>query len=383
MRSIFAIGILALVAGCSDTRPYTNPLYRQASSFPPESAIRQRILLIGDAGAPHPQGEPVLGTLGRWAAAIPRRTMVVFLGDNIYEKGVPADEPAQSQALVRLDAQVAVLRRSGARGLFVPGNHDWGSGHDGMLRQRDYVRTRARRTDLLPAPGSPGPVTIDDLASVRVVALDTELWLRKSAAETRPLEAELQRALAGAGSKHVIVVGHHPIVSHGKHSGFLDWRYHLFPLRGIGALKGTPLAILPLPVIGSLYSLVLEPHVIRSPQSADSPEYQEFVRALTRGLAPRPPLVYAAGHDHNLQILDGRNATTPGPGRAADYLLISGLGSRVKASSVTHRADTMFSYLHPGFMALDFYGNGAVLLRVVVPPDGEVVYSTWLRGGAR
>ncbi|MBA2433002.1 MAG: hypothetical protein H0V56_12955 [Chthoniobacterales bacterium] len=43
----------------------------------------------------------------------------------------------------------------------------------------------------------------------------------------------------------------------------------------------------------------------------------------------------------------------------------------------------MFSYLHPGFMTLDFYGNGAVLLRVVVPPGGEVVYSTWLRGESR
>jgi hypothetical protein len=178
-------------------------------------------------------------------------------------------------------------------------------------------------------------------------------------------------------------VGHHPIVSHGKHGGFLDWRYHLFPLRAVGALKGTPLAILPLPVIGSIYPLVLEPYVIKSPQSSDSPEYQELVRALTRGLSPRPPLVYAAGHEHNLQLLDGRKADTPGSGRAADYLLISGLGSSAKASSVTHQADTMFSYLHPGFMTLDFYRNGAVLLRVVVPPGGEVVYSTWLRGESR
>jgi len=373
MRSIFALGILALVAGCSDTRPYANPLYRQAS------AIRQRLLLIGDAGAPHPQGEPVLEALGQWAAVIPRRTLVIFLGDNIYEKGVPADEPGQRKALARLDAQVDVLRRSGARGLFIPGNHDWGSGLDGIRRQRDYVRSGARRTTLLPEPGAPGPVTIDDLAGVRVVALDTELWLRKSATETMPLEVELQRAVAGAGSRHVIVVGHHPIVSHGKHGGFLDWRYHLFPLRGVGTLKGTPLAMLPLPVLGSIYPLVLEPHVIRSQQSSDSPMYRELVRALTRGLSPRPPLAYAAGHDHNLQVLDGSKAKTPGSERAADFLLISGLGSSAKASSVTHQADTIFSYLRPGFMVLDFYGNGAVLLRVVVPPGGEVVYSHWLR----
>ncbi|HSH37704.1 MAG TPA: metallophosphoesterase, partial [Chthoniobacterales bacterium] len=368
-----------LLAGCSDTRPYINSAYEPARTFPSVGTIRQRILLIGDAGAPDPSGEPVLETLADWASDIPSRTLVVFLGDNVYEEGVPADASAQRAALVRLDSQVDVLRRSGARGLFIPGNHDWRSGREGVVRQRDYVRSRAKRADLLPAAGSPGPITVDDLAGVGLVVLDTELWLRASPTEKAELASELQRAVAAPRSQPVIVVGHHPIATHGSHGGFRDWRDHLFPLGRVGALKSTPLAVLPLPVIGSIYPLLLESHVIRSKQSLDSTAYQEMIGAIRLALAPRPPLIYAAGHDHNLQVLDGRKTATPDGARAADYLLISGFGSSGKGASVTHKADTIFSHLHPGFMALDFYRGGAVLLRLVEPPDGEAVYSTWLR----
>lgn len=90
--------LIALTAGCSDTRPYINPTYAPASTVPPKDAIRQRILLIGDAGAPHPNGEPVLETLGRWASEIPSRTLLIFLGDNVYEHGVPAEESAKRVA---------------------------------------------------------------------------------------------------------------------------------------------------------------------------------------------------------------------------------------------------------------------------------------------
>ena len=383
VHAIAGLLLIVLLSACSDTRPYINPAYERAGSFPSDDAIQQRILLIGDAGAPHPEGEPVLEALGRWASEIPARSLVIFLGDNVYEHGVPADRTKRRTALARLDAQLNVLKSSGARGLFIPGNHDWRSGLEGVVRQRDYVRSRAERTDLLPVPGSPGPVTVARLAGVRVVALDTELWLRASPAEQRELAARLQRAVAAPKSQHVVVVGHHPIGTHGSHGGFLDWRAHLFPLGQVGALKSTPLAVLPLPVVGSIYPLVLEPHLIRSEQSLDSAKYQAMIGALTSGLAPRPPLVYAAGHDHNLQVLDGRKADTPDGARAADYLLVSGFGSSGKGSTVTHKNDTMFSHLHPGFMVLDFYRSGAVLLRVVEPPEGAAVYSRWLRVSRR
>jgi hypothetical protein len=339
--------------------------------------------LIGDAGAPDPAGEPVLKMLGRWASEIPDRTLVVFLGDNVYEHGVPVDESAKRSALARLDAQVHAVRTSGARGLFIPGNHDWRSGLEGVVRQRDYVRSRAKRTDLLPSPGCPGPVTVGKLAGVRLVVLDTQLWLRASRPEKERLASELQRAVAAPASEPVIVVGHHPIATHGSHGGFKDWEDHLLPLGRIESLKPTPLAVLPLPVLGSLYPLVLELGIVRPEQSLDSPAYQEMIGAIAGGLASQPPLIYAAGHDHNLQVLDGRKGRTPDDARPADYLLISGFGSSGKGTSVTHKDDTIFSHLHPGFMAVDVYRSGAVLLRVVEPPHDEPVYSIWLKRSQR
>ncbi|MEY2497017.1 MAG: hypothetical protein QOD12_573 [Verrucomicrobiota bacterium] len=89
----------------------------------------------------------------------------------------------------------------------------------------------------------------------------------------------------------------------------------------------------------------------------------------------RPPLIYAAGHEHDLQILRA-GETTP-------YVLVSGAGSKTMLTTATHGTDTIFSHLHPGFMALDFMRNGSVLLRVIEPADndgsGTVTFSRWLK----
>ncbi|GEM_PF-5550411 len=74
--------LLALLCACSHTVPY----YRDGKipeilAYPVED-VRQRIVLIGDAGEPQ-ACEPSLQGLQAWASQILSRTLVVFLGDNI------------------------------------------------------------------------------------------------------------------------------------------------------------------------------------------------------------------------------------------------------------------------------------------------------------
>lgn len=374
-RSIaFCSAALLALAGCSHLSPYYRPDVLPAS-FPAGDDLRQRVLLIGDAGAPQ-KDEPVLKTLEHWAGLKPQKTTVVFLGDNVYEGGIlEPDHPDYQKSVEYLQAQVDVAKNSGARALFIPGNHDWGKGGEqgraGLARQEALIRQQLPASgSFLPPAGCPGPAALD-LDGVRLIVLDTQWWLQKkrvspgqcACQDSAAVLAELEGLLSSAGDRKVFVLAHHPLASHGPHGGFFDWRDHLFPAR-----RWRSFLWVPLPLAGSLYPLVRS---CRPPdQDLASPAYRSMTDALKRVLSRHRPLIYAAGHDHALQVLEGH--------ASVGYTLVSGLGSAVKATAVSHGDDTLFAHLHPGFMAIDLMENGRVLLRVVEPGTTGAVFALWL-----
>ena len=82
-----------------------------------------------------------------------------------------------------------------ARGLFVPGNHDWekggARGFSSIKAQQALVETHSdgNRITISPVEGCPGPVAIANLNErLLVVALDTQWWLHDhEKAVRRPL----------------------------------------------------------------------------------------------------------------------------------------------------------------------------------------------------
>ena len=75
-----------------------------------------------------------------------------------------------------------------------------------------------------------------------------------------------------------------------------------------------------------------------------------------------PPALYAAGHDHNLQLLDS--------GDVAGLFVVSGAGARERVSTVTHLPETIFAHAAEGFVAVDFERTDEaerIVLRVVEP----------------
>ena len=176
----------------------------------------------------------------------------------------------------------------------------------------------------------------------------------------KPSVAELTEVLKT--SLPVVVVAHHPLATYGPHGGFFDWRDHLFPLTRLV----TGLWI-PLPVVGSLYPLIRW-HLVRSEQDLIGSSNRAMRASLEKALASRAngksPLIYAAGHDHSLQIMRGT---------VADYLLVSGLGSQSNATAVGHGDDTVFAHEHPGFVALDFTDQEIWLSAIEPVASGEQV----------
>lgn len=340
------------------------------------------LLLIGDAGAPAEGGEPVLVALRRDIERDPARTTVVFLGDNVYPAGLPAEgDPERREMERRLDDQVDAVRDTGARGLFIPGNHDWdkggADGWEAVRRQQRRVEERGGRSvAYLPKDGCPGPDVVDVGEGLRLVALDTQWWLHGHARPEHPTsscaadsEAEvtsaLHAALEGAGGRNVVVVAHHPLASGGPHGGRYGIKQHVFPLT-----EAKRWMWLPLPIIGSIYPIARQSGI--TPQDLTSGEYKKMRDALVAAIPARPPLAWAAGHEHALQVIE-----SPSVGR----VLVSGSGNYGHVTRVKSIEGTRFAAARSGYMRLDLLRDGRRRLAVVeVEKDGSgrEAYTAWL-----
>lgn len=71
-----------------------------------------RLALIGDTGDPEPQ-EAVLRTLSAWTELSPVTTVMIFLGDTIYDRGLPpSTDPNRPEAERRLMRQLTMIKHS-------------------------------------------------------------------------------------------------------------------------------------------------------------------------------------------------------------------------------------------------------------------------------
>ena len=355
-RHVTVLLLLSAALGCIPQLHFRDPELAAAD-------IETTLFLIGDAGEADPRaplGGVPLESLTVQAAEAPERSVIVFLGDNVYPDGIPEDGVAEyADARRRLEAQVLAIP-PGARGYFVPGNHDWASeapyGLFSVRRQEGLIAAMARGRDvrMLPGDGCPGPVSID-VGRLRLIALDTQWWLhnyivRDSTSSCVPtttgqVTAELRRQLAVTpGEPRVVVVaGHHPLMTGGEHGGYcgMTGPFHRFAGRN---------------------------------QDVMSSANRRMRDSIESAMSVAPPLAYAAGHDHSLQVLYG--------GENVRFILVSGAGSSSKVSCAVRLRESYYTSPHrSGFMRLDILRNRGVLLRVYrygALGTGGMAYSHWL-----
>jgi Calcineurin-like phosphoesterase len=389
-RAATWIAATLAVAACT---PALEPATPVPAPMAPKDSIELAIFLIGDAGSSAYDGEPVLAELALQSDSLrPVPQFVVFLGDNVYPRGVPPlGHPNRDDAERKVAAQVLAIRKGSAQGLLIPGNHDWDrQGLDGwasILRQDTLVRKfGGQDVRLAPAGGCPGPVVVDLGAHVRLIAMDTQWWVHndvKPYGDTSPCPTrtydEVADSLAGAlrdkGERHAIVLTHHPLRSGGIHGGSFTVMDHIFPLRNFKRWLW-----LPLPLIGSIYPFARQMGI--SNQDVSGRKYREMRGAFERAFGRHPPLVVASGHDHDLQVIRGGGPRITN----AAYQLVSGAGILGHASVVRDIEGSLFQREAAGFMRLDVTREGRVRLSVTtVVPEGErpkgesaEVYSLWL-----
>ena len=311
------------------------------------------LYLIGDAGLAESES-PVIVQLRSDLHSIPDATpvAVAFLGDNIYPRGLRTEAPYHTRDRNHLDAQIEIVRGSSATGIFLPGNHDWdNSGDQGLARlaaQEDYLATQASQgvatTMLKPQDGCPGPETMRRGDTCLLVFLDTQWWLHRyqrggeaCSSVTKEQVIDELGAILRDTKLPAIVLGHHPLETQGPHRGSF-WRH------------------------------VLHWFVPRN-QDLPNPKYKKMRTALIELFQEfdDQPLIYAAGHDHSLQIFDGASYGVAG------LVLVSGSGS--KLSEVEQAPQLRFSAGRSqgemGYMKLEFYADGAIYLKAFTAGIGE------------
>ncbi len=340
------------------------------------------LYLVGDAGTKVPEAAVVLGPLAADAARDRARSVIAILGDNLYPAGLPPPgAPDRAEMETRLEAQLATARAAG-RAVLVPGNHDWAAwtrdGWNAIRRQDDFVNAHGGETvSFAPPGGCPGPVVFDVGETVRLLALDTQWWLHKHEKPVGPsspcaqkseedVVAALREALRTAGGRKTVVLAHHALESGGYSGSHITWQDHIFPLTWF-----VDWLWLPLPGIGSL--TVAGRYAFGNQQSQMAPKYRNLKEAMARAFAGAPPFIWAAGHDHDLQVIRL-------PGKGQTWNLISGAGGgKGIAAPAREITGTVYFRSEPGYMRIAFEKEGPARLTVVgVPGPGvtETLFST-------
>jgi len=348
-----AAALALALAGCGGRGAIELPPFELLDPSPP-SAVDAVVFLVGDGGESIAGRSPVIAKLSAdveaWSGAMARDSVVsvVFLGDNVYPEGMRnADDPNYAADSTRLWTQIEVVggpeaRAHGSVAWFLPGNHDWGQtrGDEGLARvmNQDLALETAQElgyhVDFIPPGGDPGPFVRDLRRNVRLVAIDTHWFLQERAVAAKDEFFErITEALVSAGDREVILMAHHPYRSAGPH----------------GALVATSRAL------GLLYLLKKSGTLI---QDLNSPIYEDFLGRLDRAFAAsgRPPLIFAGGHDHSLQVHLAERPMDP------RFSLVSGAASKI--TEVSQVPGLGYAAARPGYMTLVFRTDDAVELYV-------------------
>lgn len=361
-NKIWSIVALLFLWACSKEGIYVHDRFQQSTpTKAPNSAVAQEIYLIGDAGELGEKSEATLALLKKeLSQADAENTTVIFLGDNIYPEGLhPKDHPLRAADEARINIQLDAVKDFKGRIVFIPGNHDWQKGgEDGfkfIRRQEDYVQDYLDQKVFHPSDGCSGPKEIEISDEVVLIVIDTQWWLHKyekgrgekDDCETSTIEdfmLAFKESLKSNRTKHVIVAAHHPMYSNGVHGGNFTLADHLFPLRKLG--KHT---YIPTPIIGSIYPFYRS--FFGNIQDLSNPAYQDMQARITNEISQYDNVVYAAGHEHNLQYFYRKNA----------HYIVSGSGAKVSHLRLNDKLD--FGAGHSGFAKLEIHEGGETFLK--------------------
>lgn len=321
-----------------------------------DDSVGMRVVLVGDAGALVKDKAMVLDAI-KSHIPLDERTVVVYLGDNLYDAGLPDETYAHySMMKAALDSQINMLKGTKAHAYMIPGNHDWENGrprgYETIVRQQQYVdRYGNGQVEFYPKDGCPGPVEVPLGDDVVLVIMDSQWWIHdndkpgvESDCEYKTQDeviSELEDILNKNYKKLVLLACHHPFKSNGPHGGYFTIKQHIFPFTDRRSNM-----YIPLPVIGSVYPIARS--IFGTPQDLKHPNYANMVNRVMSVVKSHPHVIMVHGHEHTLQLLKDSSYN----------FIVSGSGS--KTNRVSPGGSAHFVARSLGFATLDVLKNKSV-----------------------
>ncbi|NOR87665.1 MAG: BamA/TamA family outer membrane protein, partial [Bacteroidales bacterium] len=330
------------------------------------------VYLLGDIKY-SPTGRENLKLLKSYINKENENSNVVILGDIMYELGLPNPSDNDFKEAER-NLKYVLHTFDSYKGdvFFLPGNHDWARGKqqgwESVKNEEEYIEEYLNEGNVyLPDNGCPGPVEVELSNDITLIIFDSQWWFHKynkpgsdgecGFENENELFTQIEDALKRNRDKKVIFATHHPLFSVGKHGGHFPAPYFLFPLLDIKDWMYIPLP-------GFIYTGYRK--YMGSTQDFAHPEYKLFKETLLNIFSEYPNVIYAAGHEHNLQYFQ----------KDSLHHIISGAGG--DASYIARKKEkTDFAYQNAGFNKLSFYANGDVWMEFISldsTTSGEIIF---------
>lgn len=308
------------------------------------------VFLVGDAGnSDEPRSQQTLELLKKQLDTASEKSWLLFLGDNIYPKGMPLkkDSLKYQQAKQKLENQLAITQNFKGKTLFIPGNHDWYSGLEGLKNQEKLVKDFLNdKNAFLPKDSCPlDKIKVSD--RLVIITADSE-WLladwdrhpginKNCEIKTRDdFYTELRNELNKYQNQNVILAIHHPLISTGTHAGYASPRMHLFPFQ----------SRFPLPLIGTALTVLRSASGL-SPEDIANHRYAQMSARIRNIVGGMDNVTVVSGHEHNLQYHASGNIRQ----------IVSGAGSKTEPAAIAEPTD--FAYGNNGFAVLTIRKNNS------------------------
>ncbi len=348
-----SIILFALFISCATYKPnyakknFVNPKL-------PETTPTHSFFLIGDAGNVKMNEELTpLNFFQEELNKASENSTALFLGDNVYPTGIyPKKHKNYQLSKYRLKVQTDAAQNYKGRPIFIPGNHDWYNGIDGLKRQEKLVEKALGKNTFLPEGGCGlEDVKIND--KLTLIIIDSEWFIMNwngapkmndnCTIKTRErFIEELSSLFKKNRDKNVVVAMHHPLYSNGPHGGSFSVKDHMSPV----------------PVLGTLKNMIRAHSGIQTDNF--NKKYSELILQIeTIAEDFNDRIVFVSGHEHNLQYITQNGFKQ----------IVSGAGSKQSAALIGYGAQ--FTYGNHGYSKLNFYENGTAFVEFYAANDKD------------
>lgn len=349
------------IYGCATTKIQ---VVKNHTYTKPKSEVIHKLYLIGDAGNSQlDKKDPALAYLEEELKDADENATLIFLGDNVYEKGIPKKVKKKKKkkrkryqlAKHRLEVQYNIAKNFPGKTIFIPGNHDWYSGLDGLKRQEDLVEKALGKNSFLPENGCPlKKVEINN--EINVIIVDSHWYVTdwskhptiNDACEIKTRQKffdEFEGMIKKSQGKTTIVAIHHPMFTNGPHGGYYSFKSHTKPF----------------PLLGSAINIIRKTSGAINVDQQNK-RYNELRKRMITIAQENERVLFASGHEHSLQYIFKDNLPQ----------IVSGSGS--KNAAVKNVNGGVFGYGTQGFARLDIYKDGQSTVHYYTAKDKEIVF---------